>query len=129
MNQNKYNKLNQNMTKNVATRDNVPSGIMFDITSKEETDFKKDTIFKFIHDNKTSETIPDSYMNNYTTEINFNNQTPLMYSVCVNNFNFVKILLKYDVGKVDDFNKSALDYAYEVGNELIIELLEQYEYH
>ena len=128
MKQNIYIESSADVNKNIMTQIDVPTGIMVDIQSKDETKFKKDDIFKFIHDNPTETFIPDIYLKNYTTEINFTNQTPLMYSVYVNNIHFVKILLKYDVGKVDDFNKSALDYAYDVGNESIIELLEQYEY-
>ena len=128
MKQNIYIESSAEVNKNIMTQIDVPIGIMVDIQSKDETKFKKDDIFKFIHDNPTETVIPDIYLKNYTTEINFTNQTPLMYSVYVNNIHFVKILLKYDVGKVDDFNKSALDYAYDVGNESIIELLEQYEY-
>lgn len=111
----------------------IPNGILFNITTTDETNFKIDNMFKYIHDNPNGINIPDEYISNYTTEVNYNGQTPLMYATYIDNINYVKILLKHDVGKVDDFNKSALDYAYErkqhVNNDEIIDLLEQYEYH
>lgn len=120
----------------------LPTGILYDIRSNDNTIFKKDCVFKYIHDNPKSTSIPTNYLNTYVTEFNYNGQTPLMYSVLINNLSFVKILLKYDIGKVDDFNKSALDYAYEFNkrsenlncSELkslqnIIQILEEYEYH
>ena len=120
----------------------LPTGILYDIRSNENTIFKKDSVFKYIHDNPKSTLIPTNYLDTYVTEFNYNDQTPLMYSVLINNLSFVKTLLKYDVGKVDDFNKSALDYAYEFNNrsenlncselkslQNIIQILEEYEYH
>ena len=121
----------------------LPNGILYNIKSKENTTFKKDSMFKYINDNPKSTLIPKKYTDNYVTEFNYNSQTPLMYSVLINNVNFVKTLLKFDVGKVDDFNKSALDYAYEFYNQQfenlndlelkslrnIIQILEEYEYH
>lgn len=120
----------------------LPTGILYDIRSNENTIFKKDSIFKYIHDNPKSTLIPTSYMDSYVTEFNYNGQTPLMYSVLINNLMFVKTLLRHDVGKVDDFNKSALDYAYEFNKQpgnlncselkslhSIIQTLEEYEYH
>lgn len=119
---------------------NTPTGILYNIISNEPTTFNKDSLFKYLYEHKNSTTIPDSYMNDYTTETNFNSQTPLMYSVIINNLNFVKILLKHDIGKVDDFNKCALDYAKEMSeklvdenelgiNSLIRQYLEEYEYY
>lgn len=140
-NKNYKNKINDELLvsgKNIE----LPTGILYDIRSNENTIFKKDSVFKYIHDNPKSMLIPTSYMDNYVTEFNFNGQTPLMYSVLINNLIFVKTLLRYDVGKVDDFNKSALDYAYEFNKQSenlnchevkslhdIIQILEEYEYH
>lgn len=120
----------------------LPTGILHDIRLNEKTIFKKDCVFKYIHDNPKSTSIPTNYLNTYVTEFNYNGQTPLMYSALINNLSFVKTLLKYDVGKVDDFNKSALDYAYEFNKrsenlncselkslQSIIQILEEYEYH
>ena len=133
--------LNDNSS-NSKEKIELPTGILYDIRSNENTMFKRDSIFKYIHDNPKSTSIPMKYIDNYITEFNYNGQTPLMYSVLINNLNFAKTLLKYDIGKVDDFNKSALDYAYELNaqskhfssEELkslhdIIQMLEEYEYH
>lgn len=131
----------------VQTNPDLPTGILFDINSKDKTIFKKDCMFKFIHDNPTASEIPDDYLNTYITEYNYNGQTPLMYAVILNNVNLVKALLKFDVGKMDEFNKSALDYANEIYHNLItsnddkniipqlhsinhiINILSEYEYH
>ena len=52
-----------------------------------------------------------------------------MIAACLNNLFYVQQLLRFDVGKLDDYDKSALDYAYEFNADLqIIDLLEQYEY-
>ena len=139
--------LNQRKDSHASTKKyetiELPNGILYNIKSKETTTFKKDSMFKYINDNPKSTLIPKKYTDNYVTEFNYNGQTPLMYSVLINNVNFVKTLLKFDVGKVDDFNKSALDYAYEFYNQqfenlndlelkslcTIIQMLEEYEYH
>lgn len=102
----------------IHTNSELPTGILFDITSTDKTTFKKDCMFKFIHDNPRSTSIPDKYLNGYVTEYNYNGQTPLMYAVILNNVDLVKLLLKHDVGKMDEFNKSALDYANETFHKL-----------
>jgi hypothetical protein len=120
----------------------LPTGILYDIKSKEKTPFKKNSMFKYINENQKSTLIPNEIIDGYMGEYNYNGQTPLMYSVLINNINFVKILLKFDVGRMDDYNKSALDYANELYieesknmNEVeieslqnIIQILEEYEY-
>ena len=82
---------------------NTPTGILYNIISNEPTTFNKDSLFKYLYEHKDSTTIPDLYMNDYTTETNFNSQTPLMYSVIINNLNFVKILLKHGECIVKEF--------------------------
>ena len=68
-------------------------------------------------------------LTNYYDETNFSGQTPLMLSVIINNFSYVRQLINYDIGKLDEFDKSALDYAYEFNvDKRIINLLEQFEY-
>ena len=68
-------------------------------------------------------------LRNYASETNYSGQTPLMISACLNNTFYVQQLIKFDVGKLDDYDKSALDYAYEFNaNPTIIDILEQYEY-
>ena len=85
-------------------------------------------IFKFIIHNPTAPFIPSELIHSCVGETNYKHQTPLMLSVVIGNFNFVKQLIYYDIGKLDDYEKSALDYAYEnhVSQE-IIDLLEEYE--
>ena len=66
MSLNLQNKTIENINKNTVET----NGIMFDIRSNEETNFKRDTLFKFLHDHPKETTIPDSYMNDYMTELN-----------------------------------------------------------
>ena len=123
---------------------NIPTGVLYDINSKDDTIFKKNCMFKFIYENQNANDIPIEYYDKYVTEYNYHNQTPLMYATVLNNLNLVKILVGNDVGRIDAFNKSALDYAHEthlkliqtlpVDNEQInsilkiIELISEYEY-
>lgn len=66
---------------------------------------------------------------NYNGETNYSGQTPLMIATCLNNLFYVQQLIRYDIGKIDEFDKSALDYAYEFNvDPKIIDLLEQFEY-
>ena len=100
-------------------------------------------IFQFIIENPHASRIPSSLISNYMGETNLNNQTALMLAVIISNEVFVRQLLPIDVGQLDDYNKSALDYAYEFYNQQfenlndlelkalcnIIQMLEEYEYH
>lgn len=123
---------------------NIPTGVLYDIQSKDDTIFKKDCMFKFIYENQNANEIPIEYYDKYVTEYNYHNQTPLMYATILNNLDLVKILVGNDVGRIDAFDKSALDYAYETHSKLIqtlhvdneqinsilkiIELISEYEY-
>ena len=104
-----------------------PTGILDDIESTDTVVFPRDCVFKYIHYNKDGESIPETYMSEYVTEYNLNRQTPLMYSIVIGNINYVKQLLLYDIGKIDDFGRCALDYAYKYGNQHIIDLVSEYE--
>ena len=86
-------------------------------------------LFSFIIQNPLLTQIPSRLLSNYIGETNYSGQTPLMLSVIIDNIQYVKQLIKYDIGKIDEFDKSALDYAYEFNvSQEIIDLLEQYEY-
>lgn len=104
-----------------------PTGILDNIESNEITTFSRDCVFKYMYENKQSEQIPDNLISEYVTEYNLNRQTPLMYAIVINNINFVRQLLLKDIGKIDDFNKCALDYAVKYGNPEIINLVSEYE--
>ena len=85
-------------------------------------------IFQFIIENPHASRIPSSLISNYMGETNLNNQTALMLAVIISNEVFVRQLLPIDVGQLDDYNKSALDYAYMYNvSKTIIDLLEEYE--
>ena len=45
----------------------IPNGILFNITTTDETNFKIDNMFKYIHDNPNGTDIPEKYISNYTT--------------------------------------------------------------
>ena len=85
-------------------------------------------VFNYIINYPNGEYIPYEILSNYVGETNLHNQTPLMLATVINNFNYVKQLINMDIGKIDDFNISALDYAqkYKVNNS-IISLLSEYE--
>ena len=86
-------------------------------------------IFKYIIHNPSAQFIPRDILENYVGETNYHHQTPLMLAVIVNNINFVRQLIYYDIGKLDDYEKAALDYAYEThASQEIVDLLEEYEY-
>ena len=52
-----------------------------------------------------------------------------MFAAAIDNLNYVTQLIQYDVGRLDEFGKSALDYAYEFNAApAIVDLLEQFEY-
>lgn len=86
-------------------------------------------VFKFIMNNPTSPFIPRELLENCVGETNYHHQTPLMLSVIIGNLNFIKQLIYYDIGKLDDYDKSALEYAYEFNaSKDIIDILEEFEY-
>ena len=86
-------------------------------------------VYNYIIHNPVEKFIPKELLSDYVGEINYSAQTPLMLSAIINNENYVKQLIPYDVGKLDENDKSALDYAYEFNSDpKIIDLLEQYEY-
>ena len=86
-------------------------------------------IFQFIINNPMAERIPSNLLSNCITETNYLHQTPLMLSVIIGNINFVRQLIPIDIGKIDDDDHTALDYAYEYhASNDIINLLEEYEY-
>lgn len=86
-------------------------------------------MFKYIYQNPNVDSIPEEIIMNYTGERNFVGQTPLMYAVKIGNINFIRQLLEFDICKLDDEYKSALDYAYQFNaSNDIVTLLEEYEY-
>lgn len=86
-------------------------------------------VFNYILHNPNGTSIPTQLLNEYVGETNYSAQTPLMLATIINNLNYVKQLITYDIGKIDEYDKSALDYAYEFSVQPdIIDLLEQYEY-
>ena len=86
-------------------------------------------VFDWILHNPFLQRIPDILLKDYVGETNYSAQTPLMLSTVLNNINYVQQLITFDVGKLDESDKSALDYAYEFNSSPeIVELLEQYEY-
>ena len=85
-------------------------------------------IFNFIIHNSKANHIPRELLNDYVGSFNLSNQTPLMLSAALSNLNFVLQLLPVDVGILDTFGKSALDYAkqFNASNE-VIQILSEYE--
>ena len=102
------------------------TGILVDIRSTEETEFlNKNSVFYKVHND-----LPLNDMSNYITEYNLNHQTPLMYAVILNKPEYIKQLIKYDICRIDDFNKTAYDYALEnrpLIDPSIIDALAEYE--
>lgn len=85
-------------------------------------------VFKFIMQHPNAQFIPRDLLNMYIGSFNISNQTPLMLAAAVSNVNFVRQLIPVDVGMLDDFGKSALDYAREFNSSAdIIDLLSEYE--
>ena len=85
-------------------------------------------IFHYIIENPHAHCIPSSLIVNYTGETNLKKQTALMLAVSISNEVFVRQLLPIDVGQLDDYNHSALDYAIIFNtSKTIIDLLEEYE--
>jgi ankyrin repeat protein len=96
------------------------TGILDNIISTESTEFtNENSLFYKIYND-----LPLNDLNDYITEYNLNHQTPLMYASYLNKLDYVQQLIPYDVCRIDDFNKTALDYAID---ESIRELLAQYE--
>lgn len=91
--------------------------------------YKTDLVIDYIKNNPDGNEIPKELLDKYRGEKNINIQTPLMIAVMCNNVNYVKQLIPYDVGVIDEFNISALEYAMEYcsRNKEIIELLSEYE--
>ena len=86
-------------------------------------------LFGYIINNPIGERIPPPLLREYIGETNYSGQTPLMFAAAIDNLNYVKQLIQYDVGSLDEFGKSALDYACEFNAApTIIDLLEQFEY-
>lgn len=121
----------------------LPLSVLIDITKNEIPDSiissnevkinnKKfiisNPIFQFIIENPHASHIPSSLISNYMGETNLKKQTALMLAVFISNEVFVRQLLPIDVGQLDDYNKSALDYAIMFNaSKTIIDLLEEYE--
>lgn len=121
----------------------LPLSVLIDITKNEIPDSiissnevkinnKKfiisNPIFQFIIENPRASHIPSSLISNYMGETNLKKQTALMLAVFISNEVFVRQLLPIDVGQLDDYNKSALDYAMMFNaSKTIIDLLEEYE--
>lgn len=103
---------------------------MLDVTNINEPchEYHGKTMFNFIDTHREEQSIPTSLLSNYVTELNYNYQTPLMLAIMLGNIEFVKQLCVYDCGVVDEFNKCALDYAKELNNDVIVEILSEYEY-
>ena len=86
-------------------------------------------VFSYIIHDPIGDKIPPNLLLNYMGETNYSGQTPLMFAAAIDNVNYVKQLIRYDIGCIDEFGKSALDYAYEFKSiPVIIDILEQFEY-
>ena len=85
-------------------------------------------VFKFIINNPNADFIPSELLNTYNGEFNLSSQTPLMLASIIGNVNFVKQLIRIDIGHLDVFNKCALDYANEFdSSQEVKNILEEYE--
>ena len=108
-----------------------PNGVVDNICNDEFGEINNRVnlpMFKYIYQNPDADSIPEELIMNYTGERNFVGQTPLMYAVKIGNINFIRQLLEFDICKLDDDYKSALDYAYQFNaSNDIIALLEEYE--
>lgn len=81
-------------------------------------------IFRAVHEENIDEI--KKYVEGKYMETNIKRQTPLMFAVKLNKIEIAKLLL-FEVGQIDSIGKTALDYAKEIKNEKMIELLEKYE--
>lgn len=81
-------------------------------------------IFRAVYEENTDEI--KKYVGGKYMETNIKRQTPLMFAVKLNKIEIAKLLL-FEVGQIDSIGKTALDYAKEIKNEKMIELLEKYE--
>lgn len=99
--------------------------------------FPIDIDFRGFKDHNDSRTNIKSYkmildknyqdLNDYENyEYNYNWQTGLMFAAYLGDFEAVKSLIK-EVGVLDQFNNSALDYARIGGNQDCINLISEYE--
>ena len=98
-------------------------GILYDINKDGMPPDMPESIFKTIYENKESTDLTLD-LTDYSTQVNANSQTPLMYAALLNNRNFVEQLLIEDCCMVDNFDKMAIDYA---TNSDIKKILSKYE--
>jgi ankyrin repeat protein len=100
-------------------------GVMENILSTDSTNFPNDCVFKRIYDGVEFKDLLDDYI----TEFNLAHQTPLMYAVIKADVEAAMELIEFDAGRIDDYGKTAYDYACEkYGPESYMAmLLEQHE--
>lgn len=85
-------------------------------------------LFEYMYQNRNIPTIP-AQLRRYT-QITVKNEklTPLMVAVLLDNYYMVSELLIYNIGRVDSFRNTALDYAIKTDcDPRIIELLREFE--
>ena len=127
----------------MKTEDKLSLSVLIDITKNEIPDYIissnevkinndkftfSNPVFQFIIENPHASHIPSSLVSNYMGETNLKKQTALMLAASISNEIFVRQLLPTDIGQLDDYNRSALDYAYLFNSsKAIIDLLEEYE--
>lgn len=81
-------------------------------------------IFRAVYEENIDEI--KKYVEGKYMETNIKRQTPLMFAIKLNKIEIAKLLL-FEVGQIDSIGKTALDYAKEIKNKEMIELLEKYE--
>lgn len=85
-------------------------------------------LFEYMYANRSAFTIPASIRRYSQVSVRTENLTPLMVAVLLNNYNYASELLIYNVGKVDTYKNTALDYAMIThADARIIELLKEFE--
>lgn len=85
-------------------------------------------LFEYMYTNRSALTIPASIRRYSQISVRTESLTPLMVAVLLNNYNYVSELLIYNVGKVDTYKNTALDYAIiSHADARIIELLKEFE--
>ena len=125
---------NTNSYHNCLSNKQSPKQQQIEITPEDQFLIKNNVysvdapVFKFIMHNPKAEFIPRELLYDYVGSFNISNQTPLMLSAAISNITFVRQLLPVDIGVLDDFGKSALDYAKEFSASAeVVELLSEYE--
>ena len=85
-------------------------------------------LFEYMYSNKNIPTIPAPLRRYSQITSKIERLTPLMVAVLLDNYYMVSELLIYNVGRIDAFHNTALDYAIKTDcDPRIIELLKEFE--